>query len=1224
VRILTALALLAGVAAGFVNAEPARADENTISQDIARTGWDQNEPRLNPGTVSSSNFGLLYNTALQGQIYAQPLAVDGTLIVATENDYVYGLSEQTGAIEWTVDYGSPWPASTISCGDLSPNIGITSTPVFDPATDSVYLTAKVNDGPDAAHPHWYMEALDPATGAERPGWPVTIAGSPSNAPGIAFNPEIQLQRPGLLLLNGVIYAGFGSDCDYGNYRGYVVGVGASTAKQTTMWTDEAVSSNVGGGIWQAGSGLTSDGTNIYVATGNGISAPAGPGDKPPTALSDSVVKLAVGGDGSLSATDFFSPANAPTLDVNDLDLASGGPVLLPDGFGTASVPHVLVQEGKDGRVFLLNADNLGGREQGTGGTDDVVGTVGPIEGQWDHPAVWGGDGGYVYLVGNNGALRALKVGVAGTGLPTLTIAGASADEFGYTSGSPVVTSNGTTSGSAVVWVEWSSGPTGAGAQLRAYNAVPDGSGVLDLLYSVPIGTASKFGTPLTDGNKVVVGTRDGHILGYGSPANTPVTAPSVSFTNTTVGQSSNATATITANQAVTVTGASTTAPYGIGAATFPTTLAAGASMQIPLTFSPTAAGTSVGVLSVATSLGAVGLGLNGFGVAPGLSAAPASLTFQPQPTGSTNTQTIDVQNTTGQAETVNSFTLPAAPYSVTGLPAVGTVVQPGNSFVITVEYAPTVASTSDTARVTISSTSGALSIPLSGSAVVGAGNLVLGPATTDFGLVEQGTSSTMSFTVTNTGNLPVTVSKAKAPDSEFTAANPLPEGVVIGPGQAVTQSVTFAGTTAGTATDQYEITPADGQGAMYEHLTATVFTGRQSVPAPAAATWQANGKASFVTGGVQLTDSGANEAGTAFYTRPVPTTGLNAQFTAQFVKGTGADGLAFALADAAQAGPSALGSPGNDIGLGGIPGTYAVVLDSFWNAQAKSSNYVALMGPTATHTAPTYLATAAVPTSLETGTHSVLVSYAGGYLSVTVDGNALLHVALTLPRYAFAGFSGGTGGSADTHAVSAVSISVGQNQVPAVAAANWQVNGKAAFVAAGVRLTDTGTYESGTAYYQQAVPTAGFTAQFTAQFIKGTGANGLAFDVADAAKAGPTALGSPGSDFGLGGVSGYAVVLASYQNTQANSANYVALMGPTASYTAPTYLATAVVPSSLETGTHNVVVSYYSGNLAVTVDGTQLLSATVTLPPSAYIGFAGGTGSLADTHIVTNIGIEYN
>ena len=168
---------------------------------------------------------------------------------------------------------------------------------------------------------------------------------------------------------------------------------------------------------------------------------------------------------------------------------------LPAGFGTTAHPHLLVQTGKDGRVYLLDRDNLGGNAQGAGGTDAFVGPpAGPYNGVWGHPAFWGGDGGYVYQVENQGFLRAFKYGVNGSGLPVLTRAGTSASTFGYTSGSPVVTSTGTTSGSAIVWVVYSDGSNGANGQLRAYDALPV-NGQLNLRYSAPIGTATKFATP---------------------------------------------------------------------------------------------------------------------------------------------------------------------------------------------------------------------------------------------------------------------------------------------------------------------------------------------------------------------------------------------------------------------------------------------------------------------------------------------------------------------------------------------------------------------------------------------------------------------------------------------------------------------------------------------------------------------------------------------------------
>ena len=155
-----------------------------------------------------------------------------------------------------------------------------------------------------------------------------------------------------------------------------------------------------------------------------------------------MVRLQVGSDRSLSAADFFSPSNNATLDLNDTDLGSGGPSALPDSFGTPRCRTCCSKQGKDGRIFLLNRDNLGGMGQGPGGTDAAVQTIGPLPGGlWGHPAVWGGDGGYVYLVGNQQPLIALQAGVdRATASPALTQAGTSTDSFGYTSGSPVVTS----------------------------------------------------------------------------------------------------------------------------------------------------------------------------------------------------------------------------------------------------------------------------------------------------------------------------------------------------------------------------------------------------------------------------------------------------------------------------------------------------------------------------------------------------------------------------------------------------------------------------------------------------------------------------------------------------------------------------------------------------------------------------------------------------------------
>ena len=178
--------LVAGLAVGatlVATPAPAQADDVTVSYDRLRTGWDQNEPGLAPSAVSAADFGQLFSTPVNGQVYAQPIVVGGTVIAVTENNWIYGLNAVTGAVTWSRSVGPVWPASAIGCGDLVPNIGITSTPVYDPATGAVYFIAKVNDGPDVDHPHFYLHAINPATGVERS----RLAGD---------DPGIAEQRPG--------------------------------------------------------------------------------------------------------------------------------------------------------------------------------------------------------------------------------------------------------------------------------------------------------------------------------------------------------------------------------------------------------------------------------------------------------------------------------------------------------------------------------------------------------------------------------------------------------------------------------------------------------------------------------------------------------------------------------------------------------------------------------------------------------------------------------------------------------------------------------------------------------------------------------------------------------------------------------------------------------------------------------------------------------------------
>ena len=239
-----------------------------------------------------------------------------------------------------------------------------------------------------------------------------------------------------------------SHCDEPPWTGWIAGVSEAGAL-TTMFTTDATTGANGAGIWMSGGGLVSDGSGqIMFATGNGgTNTTPTPGKTPPANLAESVARVAVQPNGTLKATDFFEPYDALTLDDNDLDFGSGSPIALPSTyFGTAAYPHLAVEVGKEGYVYLLNRDNLGGYAQGANGTDGVLARYGPNGGVWSSPAVWPGDGGYVYIPtasgsvsagGSEGLLDAYQYGLDGSGKPSLNLVGTSADAFGFGTSAPV-------------------------------------------------------------------------------------------------------------------------------------------------------------------------------------------------------------------------------------------------------------------------------------------------------------------------------------------------------------------------------------------------------------------------------------------------------------------------------------------------------------------------------------------------------------------------------------------------------------------------------------------------------------------------------------------------------------------------------------------------------------------------------------------------------------------
>ena len=813
----------------FAASAPALSPEAPItnSGENLRTGWYSNEPSITPQLVSGGTFGRLWSTPVEGQVYAQPLLDDGTLFVTTEANKLYGLDPATGALQWSkpVSLGTPFNAEDIKCGDLAPTIGVTATPVIDPATNIAYFTYKTYVSGSSGPSRWYMGAVSVATGESQPGFPVLLQGAAQNASGQTFEPETELQRPGLLLMEGVVYAAFGSDCDTVPWQGWVFGV-STAGSVTARWV--ADQSGDGAGIWQSGAGLTSDGPGqILLSTGNG-GAPSSPtpGKTPPTNLGESIVRLQVQGGGSLKAVDFFAPFDAVTLDQHDADFASGGVTGLPEEyFGTSAIPHLAVAVGKDGYVYLLNRDNLGGIAQGPSGSDNVVQRIGPYGGVWSRPGVWPGEGGWVYiptassntnLTEASGNLRVYKYGLSGTGTPTLSLQGTSSDAFGFSSGAPVITSEGTTAGSALVWIIWSPGASGEGAQLRAYNPVPVG-GEPVLRWSAPVGTASKFSTPGVGAGRLYVGTRDGHVLAFGSPTTAALTGPTTEFPTTTTGSSAHKTLTLTATEPLTLsTLSSSSSQFVLGepTPTLPAGLATGQTIEVPITFMPTGTGPIAGTLTATTSSGRkVSFGLSGTGQASRgkLEASPPVLTFGGTSIGEELAAGATFRNVGGSPLTIEGVELPSAPFGVEDQPAVGSTIAPGGSLTVTVKFAP-IETGKFKDEIGLETNGGKGSIALTGSASTPA-NLQITGEEVQYGSVTIGGSLSKSFTLTNIGGTALTITKSKPPiGGAFAATTSLPEGTTIAPGESLTETVLFSPTAAGAQNAVWPINGTDSSG----------------------------------------------------------------------------------------------------------------------------------------------------------------------------------------------------------------------------------------------------------------------------------------------------------------------------------------------------------------------------------------------------------------------------
>jgi hypothetical protein len=1007
--------------------------------DVARTGWYANQDQLTPQLVGGGTFGQMFAANVDGQVYAQPVIAGETVFVATEKNNIYGIDRLTGARKWSRNLGVAWNPNDLNCADLLPTVGVTGTPVIDPATNTVYFFSKTYASGTSGPAAWFAHAVDIGNGAERAGFPVRIEGSASNVASTTFDATHEMERTGLLLMDGVVYAGFGGHCDRQPYNGWVVGVSTS-GQLKPMWA-AAPGSTGAAGIWQSGGGLVSDGPgSIFIATGNGSpNVTPRPGSNPGTSLGQSVVHLRLQSDGSLKAVDFFSPYDADTLDTWDADLASGGPVLLPaTPFSTPTHPHLIAIAGKQGYLYLLDANDLGGMKQGTGGADKVVARLGPFGGVWGQVAVWGGDGGYVYLLPpgsyiGDGVIRVLKWGLDASGQPTLANVAHSNESSGFGSTAAVVSSNGTASGSALLW-EIARGSGGEG-QLRAYDAVPSG-GKLNLRFSAAVGHSSKFSIPTVYGTRVYVGTLDGQLLSFGSPVTQPLSGGPLNIASTAVGSTRTATLTLRANSFMAIGGVTASDPqFSIGTVTantnppqtsFPMLIDTGQTLTVPVTYKPTTAGAITGVINVETSLRDVSVAVSSFGINPTglLQAQPPVISFGGVASGNPPvTSSVQIANVGATGVTVNSVVLPSAPFSVAGVPSAGSVIGALSSVSVTATFSP--GAVGNYASVlTLNTSAGALDIPMSGTSAPPPA-MTLNSTTVAFGAQLVGATSVKSFTVTNTGGSALTITKSKPPASGvgFVATSTLAEATVLGPGQSVTETVAFTPTSTASVSDTWTLNGNDGGGERNITFTGSGVNGT-TLPNQIVGNWTVNGDAARNDPWLQLTALTHGARGSSFSPTTIGASSLLVSFDSFIGYGSGADGMALVLGDASKGvTTTSIGAGGGGLGYAGLAGI-AVGLDTFQNPGDPGPNSVGIADgfvngdPNQLH----WLASASFLSGLR-GFHHVDVSVVGQSLSVRLDGVIVLSKSgVTIPSSLRIGFTGGSGFYTDVHQVQNVQI----------------------------------------------------------------------------------------------------------------------------------------------------------------------------------------------------------
>jgi hypothetical protein len=435
---------------------PGQVSVLTQHNDTSRTGQNLKETILNTSTVNASNFGKLFSLPVDSDMYAQPLyvpnltiggATHNVLYAATVQNSVYAFDADSGSTTplWTVNLGTPVPNQDI-CGaasvpadcypytDVIPEIGILATPVIDPASGTIYVVVNTKD--TSANYHFKLHALDLITGEEKLGGPTEITAS-------GFTPLTELNRPGLLLVNGMVYLGFGSVGDISTWHGFVMAYDATTLQQVAVYNSTPQQNYLGGaGIWQTGNGLIADASgDIYAVTSNGnFDVNTGGED-----YGSAYLKLS---GSTLKVLDYFVPYNQASLnpETDNLDLGSGGPLLIPN-------TTLLVGGGKDAVLRVVDTTNMGrfNSSQNSNVQNISNATNPPIFGS---PVYWDGPNGpSIYMWGQGDYAKAWSFD-AGTSLLSTTpaVQGTFQGTQGWNDQAALsISANGSTAGTGILW-----------------------------------------------------------------------------------------------------------------------------------------------------------------------------------------------------------------------------------------------------------------------------------------------------------------------------------------------------------------------------------------------------------------------------------------------------------------------------------------------------------------------------------------------------------------------------------------------------------------------------------------------------------------------------------------------------------------------------------------------------------------------------------------------------